>query len=219
MATEWHYARSASQVGPISTEEVRRRLVADGFPADAIVWREGLENWQRAEDFPEFRRTSKPMPPPLPPASISANGKKLPMKILRLLFSFFGRINRAKYWLGLGIVYAFFFGAGMASWTLLSPNEIWSFIVGLWMMSGVVSLLSIFSKRLHDLSRTAWWVPAVFGVLVLVTVFRVPLAGHISNAVMGVLIIALGCLRGTRGPNRHGPDPLEKHSATAQVFD
>jgi uncharacterized membrane protein YhaH (DUF805 family) len=219
MATEWHYARSASQVGPISTEDVKRRLVADGFPSDALVWRQGLENWQRPEDFPEFRRGSKPVPPPLPPGSVSANGKGLPMKILRLLFSFFGRINRAKYWLGIGIVYAFFFGPGIALPVLLSPNKIWPFILGLWMISGVISLLSIISKRLHDLSITAWWVPAVFVVLLLIAAFGVPLARHISNAVMGVLIIALGCLRGTRGPNRHGLDPLEKHSTTAQVFD
>lgn len=204
MATEWYYARSGSQVGPISTEDVRRRLVSDGFPANALVWREGLENWQRPQDIPELRQTK---PPPLPSVPNSANGKRLPIKILRLLFSFFGRINRAKYWLGLGIVYAIF-GAAMASWMLLSPNETGSSILGLVMMVGLVSLLSIISKRLHDLSITAWWAPVVLAVITFISVRSG--TEQISTIVFGVSLIWLGCKKGTPGPNRHGPDPLER---------
>jgi hypothetical protein len=72
MPIEWYYAQGGLQSGPVSTEEVRKRLASEGFPADALVWREGLENWQKPEDFPEFLRKSKAVPPPLPgsPATV-----------------------------------------------------------------------------------------------------------------------------------------------------
>jgi GYF domain 2 len=82
MPTDWHYARGGSQIGPLSTEEVRRRLAEDGFPPDALVWREGLQNWQIPEDFPEFVRKSKAVPPPLPmsPPTVSPIESQLPEK-------------------------------------------------------------------------------------------------------------------------------------------
>jgi hypothetical protein len=79
MPTEWYYARGGLQSGPVSTEEVRRRLAADGFPADALVWREGLEHWQKPEDFPEFLRKSKPGPPPLPMSPATVPPAKTPL--------------------------------------------------------------------------------------------------------------------------------------------
>jgi hypothetical protein len=78
MPIEWHYARGGSQVGPLSTEQVRRRLADDGFPADALVWREGLRDWQTPDEFPEFIRKSKSVPPPLPmslPATAPAGSR------------------------------------------------------------------------------------------------------------------------------------------------
>jgi GYF domain 2 len=79
MPTEWYYAQGRLQSGPISTEEVRRRLAAEGFPADALVWREGLENWQKPEDFPEFLRKSKAVPPPLPVSPATAPPAETPL--------------------------------------------------------------------------------------------------------------------------------------------
>lgn len=45
--------------------------MADGFPADAFVWRKGFEDWQRPDDVPEFCRR-KPAPLPLPAKAASA---------------------------------------------------------------------------------------------------------------------------------------------------
>jgi uncharacterized membrane protein YhaH (DUF805 family) len=44
------------------------------------------------------------------------------MEGLRLLFSFLGRINRAKYWLGLALIYAWW-GAVMATWYAVLPHD------------------------------------------------------------------------------------------------
>jgi hypothetical protein len=89
MPTDWYYARSGSQTGPLSTEEVRRRLAEDDFPADALVWREGLQNWQMPKNFPEFVRKSKAVPPPLPmsPATVSPAGTQSAEKTKSVWFT------------------------------------------------------------------------------------------------------------------------------------
>ena len=50
--------------------------------------------------------------------------------------------------------------------------------------------LAVSARRLHDLDRTAWW------LLLLLTGIGI------------ILLIIWDCMRGTRGPNRFGPDPL-----------
>ena len=87
--TEWHYAWGGSQIGPLSTEEVRRRLEEDGFPVDALVWREGLQNWQTPGAFPEFVRKSRVAPPPLPmsPPTVPPAESRLPEKCKSVWFT------------------------------------------------------------------------------------------------------------------------------------
>ena len=57
-------------------EEVRQRLAVDGFPADALVWREGFKNWQSFQDVQEFARKPTPAPPPLPTITKSPTWKR-----------------------------------------------------------------------------------------------------------------------------------------------
>jgi uncharacterized membrane protein YhaH (DUF805 family) len=71
-------------------------------------------------------------------------------------------------------------------------------------------------KRLHDRDRSGWWIvplvlaPGLFGQ------FEDQLGDSYAGAVLGLIafvlyvwgFIELGCLNGTRGPNRFGPDPL-----------
>jgi uncharacterized membrane protein YhaH (DUF805 family) len=52
--------------------------------------------------------------------------------------------------------------------------------------------LAVSIRRLHDLDRTGWWV-----LLALI-----PLIG-------GIILLVWYCMRGTVGPNRFGPDPLQ----------
>jgi uncharacterized membrane protein YhaH (DUF805 family) len=142
------------------------------------------------------------------------------MNILRLLFSFNGRINRARYWLGWVIIYAF-----VAAWTtlgaLLPRNETVSFIGGIVGLGCVVSLLAILAKRLHDLSLSGWWTQAP--MLLFVPFFVLSTSyddarytlgvGFVYLAVAGLSVIWLGCAKGMIGPNRYGPDPLGRQLA------
>src|ERR1700687_5292303 len=147
-----------------------------------------------------------------------------------LLFSFDGRINRAKYWL-VALIYVI---GGMvllmtslnvladglrdsdpASIGTLFPILVYAiayplFAVGLWVFAATTI------KRLGDLNKSGWWIVPFFVLPVLLP----KVVGRLgeSNAAFFIGLIAFGlsvwsfvetfCLRGTRGPNRFGPDPL-----------
>jgi uncharacterized membrane protein YhaH (DUF805 family) len=51
--------------------------------------------------------------------------------------------------------------------------------------------LALSIRRLHDLDRSGWWFLLIF----------IPLIG-------GIWLLVWFCMRGTRGTNRFGPDPL-----------
>ncbi len=112
------------------------------------------------------------------------------------LFSFTGRINRAKFW---------------AIWvTLLVINLVVSLIVALISKAGsgaaILGLIIQFiilipivwvslamqAKRWHDRNKSAWMILINF----------IPVIGWIW------LLIELGFLKGTEGSNRFGEDPL-----------
>jgi len=63
MQPEWYYATGGIPHGPISIEEVGRLLTQDGFPADALVWHESFEKWERPDVVPELRRKHKEISP------------------------------------------------------------------------------------------------------------------------------------------------------------
>lgn len=108
-----------------------------------------------------------------------------------LLFSFDGRINRARFWLGVAVVY-------VAVWLLaiLAVAMSSSFM---WMVLGIVSIATIWPmlaiqiKRWHDRGKSGWWVLIGF----------IPLIGGIW------VLVECGFLEGTIGNNEYGPNPLE----------
>jgi uncharacterized membrane protein YhaH (DUF805 family) len=159
------------------------------------------------------------------------------MSMGNLLFGFRGRINRAKWWLGvlasviIALVAAIVGGLSRSE-AVTNIAQVAAFIPQLWIS------LATGVKRLHDLNRTgAWLVLFYLGPAFLIAVFVAvagidvaaallsdkPLdSGVIARvggaaAIVGALIFALaiwaliwfGCLRGTVGPNQYGPDPLE----------
>jgi uncharacterized membrane protein YhaH (DUF805 family) len=55
--------------------------------------------------------------------------------------------------------------------------------------------LAVSIRRLHDLDHGGWWFLLIF----------IPLIG-------GIWLLVWFCMRGTVGPNRFGPDPLDAAS-------
>lgn len=66
-------------------------------------------------------------------------------------------------------------------------------------LASLVPSLAVSVRRLHDQDRSGW----------LLLLGLIPLLG-------GFALLVLMCLEGTRGTNRHGPDP--KDPSTADVF-
>ncbi len=129
-----------------------------------------------------------------------------------LLFTFQGRINRAKYWLatityisatialtGLGFFFRF--------------HMIFFVITGVVFIAMIVSGLAVGIKRLHDRDKSGWWLllfyllpPVLDG---LGRAIGIPLIFSLASVAVSIwALVELGFLRGTSGANKYGPDPL-----------
>jgi uncharacterized membrane protein YhaH (DUF805 family) len=107
-----------------------------------------------------------------------------------LLFAFDGRINRAKFWLVLGLSWAFMVVAIGIAAAIGSSFVYVIFAVG---YIGLIWVgLAAAIKRWHDRDKSGWWV----------LISLIPLIGPIWA------LVETGFLEGTQGPNQYGPDPL-----------
>jgi uncharacterized membrane protein YhaH (DUF805 family) len=135
------------------------------------------------------------------------------MDLSQLLFGFSGRINRAKYWITVGLYLAAMVIAGLLFF-ILGFGVLFYVIVAVLYIAMLISGIAVGIKRLHDRDKSAWWLllfyvaPGVLGGVGMVTggwhwLFDVP-----SWAISLWALIEFGFLRGTSGPNQYGPDPL-----------
>jgi uncharacterized membrane protein YhaH (DUF805 family) len=134
-----------------------------------------------------------------------------------LLTSFEGRINRARYW---GAAIAFGLCAVIAQLLLF---WIIGFRITMILALGLLyPAYAITVKRGNDRDRPAWISQAFVGLAALVNLAQAaigpsvmvdpPLFFSVIQTIFGFfalyMLVDLGCLRGTVGPNQHGPDPL-----------
>lgn len=154
---------------------------------------------------------------------------------LSYLFSFQGRINRAKFWLFYAMQLLFFLPA-LGVGTVLTGGEslddpsdwrLWV-TIALLIMSGLVmyvAMAAIYVKRLHDRNKSAWWLAIFYGPtipLLAALLFMMPDNGPpMFLPFLGLIFfpvwllqmwafIELHFLPGTVGDNRFGPDPLAR---------
>jgi uncharacterized membrane protein YhaH (DUF805 family) len=107
-----------------------------------------------------------------------------------LLFKFDGRINRAKFWAGLVMIW-------VVPWFVVAV----AVALNSWVIGWVGIVLHVFTlwpaialhiKRWHDRDKSGWWI--LIGLI--------PIIGPIWS------LIETGFLPGTNGHNQYGPDPL-----------
>ena len=151
-----------------------------------------------------------------------------------LFLSYKGRLTRTYWWIGiliLGVAEAVLLflalrAAGFPLAALLDPTPKTLIIEMLVMVVLLRPNLSLLIKRLHDRSRTGWWAFVLYGIIFLLSVMDAYgldgtegepnllffLVAAPSMLVIVWLLIELGFLRGVRGTNKYGPDPLEDAS-------
>lgn len=110
-----------------------------------------------------------------------------------LFTSFEGRINRGKFWAGVGVLIAVGVVAQIIDALLGTMNESGFGVVSvIVMLASIYPAIALYAKRWHDRDKSGWWS----------LIMLVPLIGAIW------LLVELGILEGTRGANQYGPDPL-----------
>lgn len=216
MSDVWYYADRSERIGPVSASALKATLANMPNAAGVYVWRAGFTDWKRAGEVSELWGDGS-APPPFAPAGAAGPAQYavtpyVQPNILELWFSFAGRFNRAKLWLvglvNLGIIMV---AAGIA----YALGTIGWIIFGLIYLAALVAGLASVIKRLHDRDKSGWW-SLVFYVVPAVLSGAGAALGHVVSAVVGLIslgiyiwaFVELGCLRGTQGDNRFGPDPL-----------
>ncbi|BCJ92000.1 DUF805 domain-containing protein [Terrihabitans soli] len=141
------------------------------------------------------------------------------MKLLTLLYSFYGRIGRGSYWLGVAIILAVCVLLWLSA-SLTAPSgsapEIYTQAISLFLFMLLLLVpvwAALGTKRLHDRGKRGWWLLAFYPLPVLLFWFAsarqepiVPLM-ILSGMLLLWGVIELGFLPGTPGENAYGPNP------------
>lgn len=124
---------------------------------------------------------------------------------MALLFSLEGRASRGMWW-SIGIRFL-----GIAVLIGLVAGATGGIVVAGLLVSGLTLIASVVStvKRLHDFGLPGGWTVAVVAGNVLIGLIPGTAGGYALLAASLVQVIGFGCIRGTVGTNRYGPDPLE----------
>jgi uncharacterized membrane protein YhaH (DUF805 family) len=130
-----------------------------------------------------------------------------------LMFSFRGRINRAKYWLSI-LLFAAIWLVGLGAFFI--PFDAIGIPIGIAVIiAGFATLLAASVKRLHDRDKSAWYLFLFYLVPGVLEGFARTREGIglvlplLAGAISLWAAIELGFLRGTVGPNQYGPDSVE----------
>ncbi|GMR02587.1 MAG: DUF805 domain-containing protein [Acidimicrobiia bacterium] len=112
-----------------------------------------------------------------------------------LLLKFDGRINRAKFWIGIVAVWAItwlvFIIGGVVNSSIIWLLVFLVYLAAIWMG------IAVSVKRWHDRGKSGWWV--LIGLI--------PIVGPIWA------LIETGFLTGDSGDNQYGSDPLTPAAA------
>jgi len=152
--------------------------------------------------------------------------------LARLFFSFRGRAGRAAFWLVsvtwfvLAQAFDYWWSARGLAVAAAHDRTMVNAALVLGSLPALVSCIAISVRRLHDRDKRAWWL-LLFGVvpplLQAAGAVNALDAGPsvallvVSGLISLLALIELGFVRGTRGPNRFGIDPLLQASSQTEA--
>jgi uncharacterized membrane protein YhaH (DUF805 family) len=152
------------------------------------------------------------------------------MDLSSLFLSLDGRINRAKFWLGMVVLAVISFAATYMIVLLVGVSQ------GAIALSAAVAFAlaypsyAVMAKRFQDRDK-----PGFLTLLLLIPSYGANLlytfgvfdldqpsaSAKATDAIVAVVflwfLVELGFLRGTQGPNRYGPDPLGREQSDASL--
>src|SRR5262245_19847359 len=102
---------------------------------------------------------------------------------------FSGRAKRSEYWYWVLFQILLLIALLLADMAVLRNTGVLNAIASLALF---LPSLAVTVRRLHDSAKSGWWI----------LIILVPLVGSI-------VLLVMMCLRGTDGPNRFGPQPLD----------
>lgn len=143
------------------------------------------------------------------------------MNLTDLLLSTDGRINRLRFWIGMLIVAAIGFAAMQLIIAIIGLSENAVLVAVIVAFALAYPYYAVMAKRFQDRDKPG--ALALIGIAPWFTVnllytFRIldPVTPTALSRILDVIValialwivVELGCLKGTPGPNRYGPDPL-----------
>lgn len=114
--------------------------------------------------------------------------------VFRKFVSIDGRASRAEYWWFMAFVTGMFLlldGLGALLFGHI-PGQNYMILSGIFALLVMFPLICVSIRRLHDRDLRGWWFLFSF------------------TGIGGLVLLVIYCLKGTPGPNRFGPDPLER---------
>ena len=115
------------------------------------------------------------------------------MNFVQICFSFKGRIGRGIWWLMQLLIAVIVVILEAVDPELFDPDslKVSQYLITLLVLAWMA--LAVAAKRWHDRNKSALWILFAF----------IPIIGQIWT------VVELGFLRGTKGHNRFGPDPVK----------
>ncbi len=239
----WHVANDDGSTFEENEAWLARGIAQGAITRQTLVWRPGMAEWQPAGRMLSSYFVQAP-PARSPVAATNSRGGRGVevadgmdrIQWRRLFFSFKGRINRAKFWIGHLLTLLWVMLLSLFYWVAsdyllargprnVAPGMEFQEQLGTWLAIGalvvgmgllwLVPILALAVKRLHDRNKRGWWLlvfyvlPSILGSLAKQSPSPLAPALDLAGAALGIWgFVEIGCLPGTRGANRFGRDPL-----------
>lgn len=90
MVIQWYIGNGGVQIGPLSQDEVGRRLASGEFSRDALAWREGMTDWLPISATPELAGFAYSPVPSAYPSAAPNSAVRLDYQVPPSQYQYFG---------------------------------------------------------------------------------------------------------------------------------